>query len=1060
MKASKSILHKYLLLLTPLTFLLPLPSHTQPYCSVHTFSVEDGLASNSVNRMTCDNNGIMWFGTNDGLCYYDGYGFSTFRGDRYFPATPLNNRIMRVESNSKGGVWCINHNLNLLYFDTHTGSFIVPLKPLEGKHVSAYSLYNLGNGTTWIEDASQGDNMYLVNDSLYAMGKEDAVRIFSKKKLGISGERITDVKLDEKGRQWIMTSGGGLLLMEDSHLDKFNMSARKMILKDHAIFFSTDNGVLLSMDDDGDLPKQCCHTTHINSLASYGDDFILLATDSGLDAYDCKSRRSRKIISDTNVLEVFVDKKLRLWAFCLDGTVMLMQNIQERPQILHYREYGQLQTHMEERVWTEDAFGTIWLSPKHGVFAYYDEKENDLVPYLLGKNKVPLSNVKHSSFDKQGNMWCISDKSLALVNFRFRDIQFVSTGTMAETRAITGDVDGNIFTGDSEGLLRKFSSNGDFICYISPYGKASMTPAPFSGRIYSLTYDTKGNLWIGTKGNGLFRLKDGNMQHYVETPDDKWSLSHNDIYAIHEDLRGHIWIGTFGGGLNLVDETHKEIRFINTNNLLKNFNKDQLKRVRRITHQNGVVIVSCTEGLVTFSDKFSSASDIRPYLTLASDYEESLLSGDVMQTLVCKDGTVLLTSLGGALQQIESIQLLQDNLKFKNVRGFYPVKHNTGGCEGSILSMIEDRDGMIWLFREQTINKFDRYSNRIWVYGPNNLPARTMLTEAQSAYNSNLGRVYAGVSGGLLLFSTNGFHEHNYIPEIVFTDVTFHNGQQLQLVMNTPIIDIPYDKRELTLRFTTTFYGNNSLLNYAYKIEGRDKEWIHIGTQHSITLTGLSAGQYRIIVRSTNEDGEWVENDHAITLNVKPTFSETLLARILLFILLIVLIALIVRAYLQRQEKEREFQLNQEKVEQLTLMSAEEKVPSIPNSDRLGLNKKYDIKTPVTDSKNQEFMDKLMEYLENHLNSNVKIDDLADVMHMNRRQFTSKLREIIDMRPVEFLQYVRIQRACYLIHHSNMTFSEIAYNVGFSDPKYFTRCFHNATGLTPSEYRKQARVDG
>lgn len=59
------------------------------------------------------------------------------------------------------------------------------------------------------------------------------------------------------------------------------------------------------------------------------------------------------------------------------------------------------------------------------------------------------------------------------------------------------------------------------------------------------------------------------------------------------------------------------------------------------------------------------------------------------------------------------------------------------------------------------------------------------------------------------------------------------------------------------------------------------------------------------------------------------------------------------------------------------------------------------------------------------------------------------------VRTYDFLKQIRMQRAEQLIRKSKMTFSEIAYAVGFTDPKYFTKCFKKQTGLTPSEYRSQ-----
>ena len=48
-----------------------------------------------------------------------------------------------------------------------------------------------------------------------------------------------------------------------------------------------------------------------------------------------------------------------------------------------------------------------------------------------------------------------------------------------------------------------------------------------------------------------------------------------------------------------------------------------------------------------------------------------------------------------------------------------------------------------------------------------------------------------------------------------------------------------------------------------------------------------------------------------------------------------------------------------------------------------------------------------------------------------------------------------MKRAEQLVAHSKMTFAEIAYSIGFTDPKYFSKCFKKETGMTPSEYRTQ-----
>ncbi|MBQ1646247.1 MAG: helix-turn-helix transcriptional regulator, partial [Prevotella sp.] len=75
---------------------------------------------------------------------------------------------------------------------------------------------------------------------------------------------------------------------------------------------------------------------------------------------------------------------------------------------------------------------------------------------------------------------------------------------------------------------------------------------------------------------------------------------------------------------------------------------------------------------------------------------------------------------------------------------------------------------------------------------------------------------------------------------------------------------------------------------------------------------------------------------------------------------------------------------------------------------------------------------------------------------MGRTVFYNKVKTIVGMSPVELLRHIRIQHAEDMIAKSNEPFSQIAYAVGFSDSRYFGKCFKKQTGLTPSEYRDQS----
>ncbi|MDE5807818.1 MAG: AraC family transcriptional regulator [Muribaculaceae bacterium] len=74
---------------------------------------------------------------------------------------------------------------------------------------------------------------------------------------------------------------------------------------------------------------------------------------------------------------------------------------------------------------------------------------------------------------------------------------------------------------------------------------------------------------------------------------------------------------------------------------------------------------------------------------------------------------------------------------------------------------------------------------------------------------------------------------------------------------------------------------------------------------------------------------------------------------------------------------------------------------------------------------------------------------------MGRTQFYSKIKALTNYSPVELLRRLRLQRGRELLTTTEKSISEIAYEVGFSTPAYFTKCFRDAFGKAPSELREE-----
>ena len=83
--------------------------------------------------------------------------------------------------------------------------------------------------------------------------------------------------------------------------------------------------------------------------------------------------------------------------------------------------------------------------------------------------------------------------------------------------------------------------------------------------------------------------------------------------------------------------------------------------------------------------------------------------------------------------------------------------------------------------------------------------------------------------------------------------------------------------------------------------------------------------------------------------------------------------------------------------------------------------------------------------------STLSVDDLAAAMNLSRVQLYRKIKAISGSSPIELLRTARLNRGYQLLIQTNKTVSEIAYEIGFTAPSYFTRCFKNEFGISPSD---------
>ena len=97
----------------------------------------------------------------------------------------------------------------------------------------------------------------------------------------------------------------------------------------------------------------------------------------------------------------------------------------------------------------------------------------------------------------------------------------------------------------------------------------------------------------------------------------------------------------------------------------------------------------------------------------------------------------------------------------------------------------------------------------------------------------------------------------------------------------------------------------------------------------------------------------------------------------------------------------------------------------------------------------------VQEYIENHFEDKISVDELADKFNIGRRTFERRFKKATNNSVVEYTQRVKIEAAKKSFETNRKNISEVMFDVGYTDTKAFRDVFKKITGMTPIDYRNK-----
>jgi len=417
---------------------------------------------------------------------------------------------------------------------------------------------------------------------------------------------------------------------------------------------------------------------------------------------------------------------------------------------------------------------------------------------------------------------------------------------------------GNVWVATDGGGVNRFDvATGKFTRYTSKNSGLNMDA------VLGVAAEPNGVLWLGTWAGGITRF-DPSSNSFTAYTSKNSNLPDDNIFSMHVDRRGRVWVGSWHEGLLLFDKASRSFSKFPIGKI--GAGQSEIWRIEEL--RDGRLALGTRESGLRIFDP-----ETRAMTTFDADgkAETSLSSNEVRAIRETEPGVLWIGTAEG-LDRLD--------LSTKAITHFTRVD----GINATAVSGIaSDAEGNLWLSTDQGVTHFNP-----------TLKKGQQFTKADGLQGRDFNpRSYFRTRSGALLFGGNeGFSviqpsqlaQNTRVPPVVLTGFQLMNkpvaigGKDSPLdthVGETKRLTLSHKHSVFTFEFAALDYTAPAKNQYAYKLDGFDREWREAGTQRTAVYTNLAPGKYVFHVKGSNNDGVWNEQGASLEVVITPPFWKT-----------------------------------------------------------------------------------------------------------------------------------------------------------------------------------------
>jgi ligand-binding sensor domain-containing protein/AraC-like DNA-binding protein len=631
-----------------------------------------------------------------------------------------------------------------------------------------------------------------------------------------------------------------------------------------------------------------------------------------------------------------------------------------------------------------------------------------------------------------------------------------------------------------------------------PNRPASLSRNP----VNAIFEDNSGHLWVGTVEGGLNKRIDAtdNFIHYTTAP--PANLCHNSISALATDNDGRLWVGTWGNGVTLLDmqdPNYRKLRTLNndTNAGLPHFvgllcydsinqgmwiggnpgiffydlktdrllhpldsatNQHARGCIGAITDRQGRLWVGTMEGVFRI-DLRARSGDHFPYIHFRYKPDDPESGRVEWVTCFCMtaDGTLWVGSNSYGIYKYLPATDSQPE-RFVNYNNEHGLINNT------VRGILSDRQDRLWISTINGLSCFDPEAEAFINYTTEDgLPNNHFYWNA--CCKTRDGHLFFGGLQGMTsiepdMQNTEARPAQVKLTRLFVAEKEIHPGNRhidCDISMAHTLTLHESDK-SFALKFSSLTYEPRPASAFSYRLLGFNEQWIDVHARRRFaTYTNLPAGVYTFQVRY-NAEGNAVGDNPVTELRVviHPYFYKTWWFASLLLLTAAFSIAYLWFSRVRRLEKQKE--LLHRMVEERTSELMQQNVRISRQEEQLEeMSRQVEgLRQQAENANDRKFLDKANALMKEHYaDADYTQAEFFAMMGISKSAANKRFRSLTGMSVGEFIRHYRLSVAFDLIKENSLTrqmnISDIAYAVGFNDPKYFSRCFMKRYEITPTQ---------